>query len=232
MSEAEVLAVARRLDLRRKAGFVLTAVAVVFAAVIAFQFLPSASEHLGWGEVLTFGGAAILFLAAGIGLVVTARLPAEAKTERITMLRAERQQAVRRVAFLFMPVSLFLLLMGTLRAADATLDGKPIRSVDLFTTTAFIIFLVLFALLIAGLGVPRSFRSVIDDELSRELRRKALVFGYAIVLPGLAALFVVALVSRTLAIELMPVLAALGVAGPAVRLSLLERAAAADPDEG
>jgi hypothetical protein len=44
-------------------------------------------------------------------------------------------------------------------------------------------------------------------------------------------LFVVALVSRTAAVDLIPVVAALGVAGPAVRLFLLERAAGVGDDE-
>ena len=68
---------------------------------------------------------------------------------------------------------------------------------------------------------------VLDDELSRELRSKAIQFGYVTLLPGVAGLFVVGLLNRNLAIELAPVLAAIGVAGPAVRLYWLERAAGA-----
>jgi hypothetical protein len=44
--------------------------------------------------------------------------------------------------------------------------------------------------------------------------------------------FVVSLVSRTAAVDLIPVVTALGVAGPALRLFMLERAAGAGGDEG
>jgi hypothetical protein len=59
------------------------------------------------------------------------------------------------------------------------------------------------------------------------LRSRAIALGYYIVLFGAAALFVVALVSRTAAVDLIPVVVALGVAAPAIRLFLLERAAGA-----
>jgi hypothetical protein len=96
---------------------------------------------------------------------------------------------------------------------------------------AFTAFSFAFALIISGRGLDRWAKPVLDDELSRELRRRAIALGYAIVLFGVALLFVVALVSRTAAVDLIPVVAALGVAGPAVRLFLLERAAGVGDDE-
>ena len=146
------------------------------------------------------------------------------------MLRAEAQQSRRRIAFLLMPVSLACMLVGVVGAADHVMHGQPMRRVEMFSTGAFLFFLVAFGLLLAGYGIGRWGRSVLDDELSRALRARALQLGYAILLPGVAMLFIVGLFRRDLAVELAPIVAALGVGGPAIRLFLLERAADGDDE--
>ena len=144
------------------------------------------------------------------------------------MIRAERLQSRRRRAFLIMPLSLILMLTGVIRATGHVMDGATMRHFEIFEVGCFLFFLGAFAFLIAGRGMGRWARPVLDDEVSRAFRGRALQFGYFILLPGVAALYVVGLFSRELAVELAPVLAALGICGPAVRLYLLERSAATD----
>jgi hypothetical protein len=228
MDDEQLLARARNSELRRKIGLALLMCAALAAAAAAAELMPlgpvdPTDAHL-W---MICGGVAAVALAAGLALRFTARIPAEASTGRLAMVRAEQSQSKRQMAYLLMPLSLLLMLIGVVSATDRIVRGSPIRHDDIFTFACFLAFLIAFALLIAGRGLDRWAASVLNDELGRELRAKALQLGYAILLPGLAALFVVGLLNRDLAIDLMPILAALGVGGPAARLYWLERAAGA-----
>jgi len=231
MTENEILGAVRRFEWRRSVGLGMTLLGVVAAGALAVQLVPGDPNHFGRAEFLGFGAAAIAFIGGGLVLMRLGRIPADARTPRIAMLRAERLQARRRIAFLLMPLSLFFMLPGAIRAARHVADGKPVTHIDIFTAVAFTAFSLAFALMIGGHGLDRWAKPVLDDELSRELRGRALAVGYYIVVVGVAALFGVALVSRTAAVELIPVVAALGVAGPAIRLFMLERAAEAGGDE-
>jgi hypothetical protein len=231
MTENEILRAVRRFEWRRKVGLGLTLSGVVVAAALAVQFVPGDPDRFGRAEFVGFGGAGVLLIGVGVALMWLGRIPAEARTPRIAMLRAERLQARRNTALLLMPASLACMLPGALRAAGHVADGRPVTHIDMFTVAAFAGFSLLFAFTIAGRGLNAWARPILDDELSRELRRRALGLGYSVLVAGMAALFVVALVSRSLAVELLPIVAALGVAGPALRLFLLERAAGAGGDE-
>jgi hypothetical protein len=231
MTENEILGAVRRFEWRRKIGLAMVLLGVVVAAALAVQFVPGDPDRFGPIEFLGFGGAGILFIGGGIALMWLGRIPAEARTPRIAMLRAERLQARRNIALLIMPASLACMLPGALRAAGHVADGRRVTHIDVFTVAAFTGFSLLFAVTIAGRGLNAWAQPVLDDELSRDLRSRALGLGYYVLVAGIAALFVIALVSRSLAVELIPVVAALGVAGPALRLFLLERAAGAGGDE-
>jgi uncharacterized membrane protein YqaE (UPF0057 family) len=227
-TEAEILGAVRRFELRRKTGLILAMFGVVVGAIAAFQFVPGDPTDASPTETLAFGISAVVCFAAGIALIFSGRIPPEAKTQRIAMLRAEQLQSLRQQAFLLMPLSLGFMLVGVVGAAYHAMHGQPMRHVEMFVVAAFLIFVILFALLLSGRGLDRWAKPVLDDELSRELRGRALQLGYAILLPGVAVLFAVGLFRRDLAVELAPVVAALGIAGPAIRLYMLERAANAD----
>ena len=185
---------------------------------MAVQFVPGDPDHFSKTEFLAFGAAAIAFIAGGLVLMRLGRIPADAHTPRIAMLRAERLQGRRHIALMLMPLSLGFMLPGAIRAAGDVADGRLVTHIDMFTAAAFTSFSLLFALMIAGRGLDRWAKPVLDDELSRELRSRAIALGYFVVLLGAAALFVVSLVSRPAAVDLIPVVMALGVAGPAIRL--------------
>jgi hypothetical protein len=231
MTEAEIMVAVRRIDTRRKVGKGFLGFGIVVAAAAAVQLLPGDAGHVGIVETLAFAATAAVCLIVGATLVFSGRIPLEARTERISMMRAEQFQARRRSAFLLMPLSLAFMLMGAVGAAVHVMNGQPVRHVEMFSVAAFVIFLLAFGFLVGGRGVGRWARAVLDDEVSQAFRGKALQFGYMILLPGVAALYVVGLFNRNLSVELAPIVAALGVAGPAVRLFLLERAASDDGGE-
>ena len=209
MSDELLLAQARRAEGRHKIGMILILCGAIAALAGATEWIPTAPTDKHLWQICA--AVAAVTIAAGLALRLTARVPAEAKRGRVAMMRAEQSQAKRQVAYLLMPLSLCLMLPGVVGATSRVAGGATIEHTELFTVICFIAFLLAFALLIAGRGLDRWAASVLNDELGRELRAKALQLGYAILLPGLAALFVVGLVNRDLAVELTPVLAALGV---------------------
>ena len=95
----------------------------------------------------------------------------------------------------------------------------------MFQIGAFVIFMLIFVALLSGQGLDRWSKPVLDDELSRQIRAKALGLGYLVLAGGLGLLVAISLFDRTLTIELIPVLAALGVGSASIRLFWLERAA-------
>jgi hypothetical protein len=228
VDDEQLLALAKRSELRRKIGLALLMCAALAAVAAVAELMPlgpvDPSDANLW---MICGGVAAVALAAGLALRFTAQIPAEARRGRLAMIRAEQSQGKRQLAYLLMPLSLGMMLIGVVETTSRIAAGALITREELFTVTCFLAFLAAFALLLAGRGLDRWAAPVLDDELSRELRAKAIQFGYAILLPGIAGLFVVGLINRNLAIELTPVLAAIGVAGPALRLFWLERAAGA-----
>ena len=225
MTDEDLLRIARRMGVRRKVG---TATAVLGAlAVMAglTQLIPGDPGDSNPLRLIGFCGAGAVLLAAGAILIATSPIPAAANAGRVAMIRAEELQTRRQSAFLLMPLSLSMMLIGVLRATGHVAQGLPLRHVELVTIVSFCLFVVVFTLLLAGRGLDRWARPVLDDEASRQFRGQALQLGYLLLLPGVVALFAVSLFRRDLAMELAPILAALGVAGPALRLFWLERSA-------
>ena len=231
MTETEIMSAVRRAEWLRKVGLALALSGVVIGGAVAVQFVPGDPKHFSQAEFLGFGSGAVLLMGLGLGMLRFGRIPKEARTPRIAMLRAEGLQRRRQIAFLIMPVSLGMMLFATTDAASDIARGRAVTHIDLFESGAFIVIALGFAALIAGRGLDRWAKPVLDDELSRELRARALGFGYAVLLTLVAGLFGLALVSRTIAIQLVPTALALGVAAPAIRLFLLERSAGAGGEE-
>jgi len=143
-------------------------------------------------------------------------------------MRAEGMRAKRNMAFMLMPLSLGLMLMSVIRALNKAVEGAVVEHVYVFSVCAFIFFLVTFVAILSGQGLDRWARPVLDDELSRQIRAKALGLGYVVLAIGLAMLVATSLFNRTLTIDLIPVVAALGVGSSSLRLFWLERAAGAE----
>jgi hypothetical protein len=198
---------------------------VILALAGLTQLIPGDLGDDNPMRLIGFCAVGGMLAVLGGALLLASPIPAEAKVGRVAMLRAEHLQVRRQGAFLIMPVSLTLLLVGVSRATGHVVDGLPLRHLDMVSVFGFCLFVLLFALLLAGGGLDRWARPVLDDESSRQFRGQALQLGYLILLPGVVALFAVSLVWRNLAMELVPFLAALGVGAPAIRLVWLERSA-------
>jgi hypothetical protein len=225
MVDEEILALARRIDTRRKIGLGCVLFGALTLGAGLSQFTPGDPDRFPpmlFDAVL--GGGALLVLI-GVVVMLLSRTPPEARSGRLAMMRAEGLRAKRNVAFMMMPFSLGLMLMGVIRALDSVGAGGLVEHVQIFEVCCFIVFLVAFVAILSGRGLDRWARPVLDDELSRQIRAKALGLGYLVMAMGLAGLVATSLFDRALTIDLIPVVAALGVGTASVRLFWLERAA-------
>ena len=227
VDEQELLARVRRLQQRRKAALGCLMLAAVFAVGAAVYFVPGDPGDEAWRLGLFAVGAAVL-VAVGLALARAGRLPPEADTPRMRLLRAEAMQPGRAIGLALIPLSLAFLLIGVVRSTSHIVAGQSVRHVELFMIGCFVLFLLAFLALLAGRGLDRWAAPAMEDELSRAYRAQAFQFGYAVLMPAVVALFVTGLVSPRLAVELAPIVAAVGVAAPALRLAWLSRPA---PDE-
>lgn len=225
MGEEEILRTVRGLETRRKSGRAMMVLGVLSVMAGLTQLIPGDPGDNNPMRLIGFCAAGGVLVVLGGMLIVFSPIPAAAKTGRLAMLRAEQLQVRRQAAFLLMPVSLTMMLIGVTRATGHLADGVPLRHVEMVSIFCFCLFVIVFALLLAGRGLDRWARPVLDDETSRQFRGQALQLGYMILLPGVVALFAVSLVWRNVAMELVPFLAVLGVGGPALRLFWLERSA-------
>jgi len=228
MADEDILALARRVDMRRKFALMSVLLGLVVVGAGASQFTPGDPiefSPLVLESVFGLGGAMIVI---GGLVMLFSRTPPEARAGRLAMMRAERMRAKRNVAFLLMPLSLGLMLTGVIQALNKVGGALPIEHIQVFVVSAFVIFVLIFVALLSGQGLDRWSKPVLDDELSRQIRAKALGLGYLVMAGGLAGLVATSLFDRALTIDLIPVVAALGVGSASVRLFWLERAAGGD----
>jgi len=224
MAEDEILALARRVDLRRKVALMAVLLGMVAVGAGLSQFSPGDPERFPPRVLEAVLGGGGLVILIGVVTMLVSRTPIEARSGRIAMIRAEGMRAKRNVAFMLMPLSLGLMLMGVIQALNRA-NGGNVEHIQIFVICAFIFFLVTFVAILSGRGLDRWARPVLDDELSRQIRGRALGLGYLVMALGLAGLVASSLFNQTLTIDLIPVVAALGVASASLRLFWLERAA-------
>jgi len=230
MADEEILALARRVDMRRKVALMSVLLGLVVVGAGASQFTPG--DPIEFSPLVlqaVFGVGGAMVVIGGL-VMLFSRTPPEARAGRLAMVRAERMRAKRNTAFLMMPLSLGLMLMGVIQALNRVHGDVPIEHIQVFVVCAFIIFMLTFVALLSGQGLDRWSKPVLDDELSRQMRAKALGLGYLVMAGGLAVLVATSLFDRTLTIDLIPVLAALGVGTASLRLFWLERAAGGDSE--
>ena len=208
MADEEILALARRVDFRRRVGLACVLLGLVALGAGASQFTPGDPIEFP-PRVLeaVFGVGGTMIVIGGL-MMLLSRTPPEARAGRLAMIRAERMRAKRNIAFLLMPMSLGFMLMGVTQALKKAIDGLPLEHIQVFQIGAFVIFMLIFVALLSGQGLDRWSKPVLDDELSRQIRAKALGLGYLVMAGGLGLLVAISLFDRTLTIELIPVLAA------------------------
>lgn len=213
-----------------KAGRVCIGLGLVAGVAALTQFAPNQASAPDRALFGTIDVTAVLLLVIGAALLTLRRRSAAPATGPLALARAEQAQTRRQLAYLLIPVSLGLQLMGTLAAAHHAGEGLTLSRLEIFEVACFLSFLLLFAALIGGRGLDRWACPIIDDELAQAFRAQAMKLGYALLLPGLAILVAIGLFRPGMALELLPLVAAIGVGGPALRLFLLERAAGRDAE--
>jgi len=231
MADEEILALARRVDMRRRFGLMSILLGLVVVGAGASQFSPG--EPIEFPPLVlqaVFGVGGAMIVIGGL-VMLFSRTPPEARAGRLAMMRAEGMRARRNAAFLLMPISLVMMLIGVIQALNNFGgDLLPLRHIHVFVVCAFVIFMLIFVALLSGQGLDRWSKPVFDDELSRQIRAKALGLGYLVMAGGLGVLIATSLFDRALTIDLIPVVAALGVGATSLRLVWLERAAGGDSE--
>jgi hypothetical protein len=220
----------RRLIGGGKTGRMCIVSGLVAGVAALTQFAPNQAQAPDRALYAGLDAAAILLLALGAALLAFRERSPEPTRGLVALARAEQAQNRRQMAYLLIPVSLALQLIGTLRAARHAGEGLILTRIEFFEVACFLAFLLLFAAMIGGRVLDRWACPAIDDELAQAFRAQAMKLGYVLLLPGLALLVIIGLFRSALALELAPLVAAIGVAGPALRLFMLERAAGRDAE--
>jgi len=141
MAEDEILALARRVDLRRKVALMAVLLGMVAVGAGLSQFSPGDPERFPPRVLEAVLGGGGLVILIGVVTMLVSRTPIEARSGRIAMIRAEGMRAKRNVAFMLMPLSLGLMLMGVIQALNRA-NGGNVEHIQIFVICAFIFFLV------------------------------------------------------------------------------------------
>jgi len=208
-----------------KTGRICIGLGLVAGVAALTQFAPNQAQAPDRAFFAGLDSLAVLLLALGGTLLAFRDRRPEPAVGLVALARAEQAQNRRQMAYLLIPVSLALQLFAALRAARRAAEGLILTRIEIFEVACFLAFLLLFAALICGRGLDRWACPTIDDELAQAFRGQAMKLGYVLLLPGLAVLVIIGLIRPALALEVAPLVAVIGVAGPALRLFMLERAA-------
>lgn len=146
---------------------------------------------------------------------------------RSTSERAERLQhrrarimAVEAVLFLGLQVNYFTTAHGDI--------GEPLRTVDHVRLSAMVVMSIALLVLIAtggGWSAGREVRAMMNDETTRDHRRRAIVAGYWAVMASVLGIYVLAQIEPVKLIEAIHIALSFGIAVPLLRFAQLERRA-------
>ena len=225
LSDNEILALTRKRSRQRKIVVVLCAlVSGVIGAIAAIKISELHQTHqtisiLSLWPIEIAGALAIAALLAALRLT---RTPRDADSVRVLQSRIdELQWQYSRWFLIVVPTAVLYFAIRaeieTVSAVDHSVFFQSDSHISLF------LFFGAFALiLLSPLGVRRSARKVLNDELTRAMRSRALSLGYWILAPCMAAIYVLALFDQKLAIELMVPALFLAVAVPTLRFAYLD----------
>jgi hypothetical protein len=170
------------------------AIASVLCGFFAYYFGRGNMSPVSWWAVAAAG---LVALAALIWLM---RTPAAAYEPRIVAKRTDEMQRSRaRVLWLF-PVQILLFAPAIVTETQHILDRGAVRLLGLprgIATTGYLVvmaiglltMMVATLMVLMGAGYPKAIRPVMDDELSRAQRAKAIASGFvASFVGGLIAL--------------------------------------------
>jgi hypothetical protein len=229
VTDEEIIAQLQRRQ--RGAKWVVLAVAIASALGGAFAYyFGRGKSTASWWAVAAAGAVALAALAWLM------RTPAAAYEPRIVAKRTDELQRSRaRVLWLF-PVQILLFAPAIVKETQHLLDHGADRLLGLprgIATTGYLIMMAigLLAMMVAtlmnllGKGYPSAIRTVMDDELSRAQRAKAIASGFiASCVGGLIAL-TAGLIQPRWAVLALPFVILGSLAVAAVHFAILDRQA-------
>jgi hypothetical protein len=218
---------------QRWARWVVFAVAIasVLGGAFAYYFGRRHMIAASWWAVAAAGS---LTLAALIWLMRTP--PAAAYEARIVAKRTDELQRNRsRVLWLF-PLQILLFAPAIIKETQHILDGGADRLLGLprgIATTGYLVMMAIGLLtmmvttlmVLIGAGYPKAIRPVMDDELSRAQRAKAIASGFVASFVGGLIALAAGLIQPRWAVLALPFVIMGSLAVAAVHFAILDRQA-------
>ncbi len=213
----------------------------------AVPLVAGLSVTLGAVAVLSVGGiegvprsAGVMALVAGVMLLIWGSVRFERTQPDEASLRLDKEtdygegvQRGRRHAMLFMFVPMGGLMPMVMGNAHDLASGQGEAS-DWITATVILMLPWLSLMILSNKdgGVTPRLRRHLDDEQTRISRRRAMTFGFLMLLAVMTGLYGVGLWRPEVMITLTPLALWLGALAAAGRFALLERAAERGDDHG
>lgn len=229
---------AREAHRERRMRTALIAAGVAVMAAVA-TWLSSRQAGDTDAGVLWAGLLAILTLAAlAAGWSAWRWRPGD-DADRLAALRKARmggwrdqQQNARAASVMFMPVAL-LSIMAIAVGAAARLTGldagDPPEVSDWVMAGAVVVWALLLPAMVMGWdGQGRQMKRVLEDELVRSLRSRAMIAGFCVLLVGSCVVYLLGLWRPALGVTLLPAVLWAGGATAALRFGWLHRQAERD----
>jgi hypothetical protein len=225
LSDEEIIALTRKRVRQRK--IIIFLCAFLSGGIGAFSAIKIGELHRAHQPISILSlwpieSAGVLALAAFLAALYFTRTPRGAYSERLVQKRIDELQWQYTRWFLIMVPTGVLYL-----AVRAELQTIFLMDHGNFPPLALEIGLFLFLgaislLMLSPFGVKRSLRKVMNDELIRTVRARALSLGFWVSVPCMAAIYVLSLINQKLAIECMVPALFLAVAVPTLRFAYLD----------
>jgi hypothetical protein len=219
---------------QRGAKWVVLAVAIASAlsGFLAYYFGRGSMSRASWCAAAAGG---VLALAAFIWL---SRTPAAAYEPRIVAKRTDELQRSRARALWLFPVQILLFAPAIVKETQHILDhgADPLLGLPSgIATTGYLVMMTigLLTMMVAtlmvliGAGYPKAIRPVMDDELSRAQRAKAIASGFVASFVGGLIALAAGLIQPRWAVLALPFVILGSLAVAAVHFAILDRQAEA-----
>lgn len=231
-ADDQIIAELRDKERRAKWVVYLIAFAPVVGCAIAVICGQGKMSAASWWAV----GVAGSLVLTGVALLIWHRPPPAAYGARIVAKRTDEIQRGRSRQLWVFPVQILCLAPQIVAGTQHILDGggpkllglpQGIATVGYLAVMAILLLTMVVAtwMMLMGTGYPKAFRAVMDDELSRAHRAKAIASGFMASLVGGLAVFAAGLIEPRWAMLSLPFVVTGSLAVAAVHFATLEQRA-------
>ena len=229
-TDDEAIAQLRDQERRARWGVYVMALAPLVGCAIAVISGRGTMNAAAWWAVSVAGSA----LLGGFAWLLWQRPSRAAYGPRIVTRRADEMQRGRSRQLWAYPLIVLCLAPQMIMATRYVLDRGGPRLLGLppgIATGGYLVFLAISLLtavfatwmMLTGVGYAKALRSVMDDELSRALRARAIASGFLASLIGGTAVFVAGLIEPRWAVLSLPFVISGSLAVAAAHFALLDR---------